>query len=211
MPEETAPADPTAMAVVEVAWRGGAPTREGYQVTSIWSDCPGHAVSHGRRAPGRRVKARCPKILTVYAGAAGVGQPVVDILKAAGVPVKAVYYTHGDRRIQQDDGTITLGKAWLASRLQALLQTGRILLPSTPQARALARELQDYEIKVSEDANDRYGAFKVGAHDDLVTALCLAVQKEVMPPPTVSPIGIPRASVWGPIERPRRNFGENRG
>jgi hypothetical protein len=37
-------------------------------------------------------------------------------------------------------------------------------------------ELLDYEIRINEDANERYGAFKVGAHDDLVTALGLAVQ-----------------------------------
>jgi len=36
---------------------------------------------------------------------------------------------------------------------------------------AMSRELETYEIKVSEDANDRYGAFKTGAHDDLATAL----------------------------------------
>ena len=42
----------------------------------------------------------------------------------------------------------------------------RILLPRTQEADALARELQDYEIRVSEDANDRYRAFRVGAHDD---------------------------------------------
>jgi hypothetical protein len=39
----------------------------------------------------------------------------------------------------------------------------------------LGRELGDYEIKVAQDANDKYGAFKVGAHDDLVTALGLCV------------------------------------
>jgi len=36
--------------------------------------------------------------------------------------------------------------------------------------------LIDYEIRVDENANDRYGAFKVGKHDDLVTAIGLAVQ-----------------------------------
>jgi hypothetical protein len=36
----------------------------------------------------------------------------------------------------------------------------------------------DYEIRVSEDANERYGAFKVGSHDDLITALGLAVQQD---------------------------------
>jgi hypothetical protein len=38
----------------------------------------------------------------------------------------------------------------------------------------MQRELQDYEIRVDQDANEKYGAFKVGTHDDLVTALGLA-------------------------------------
>ena len=50
----------------------------------------------------------------------------------------------------------------------------------------LARELLDYEIRVSEDANDRYGAFKVGNDDDLVTALGLAAQ-ETPPEPWSGP------------------------
>jgi hypothetical protein len=54
------------------------------------------------------------------------------------------------------------------------LQTGRIKLPRTAEAEALARELQDYEIRISQDGDDRYGAFRVGSHDDLVTALGLA-------------------------------------
>jgi hypothetical protein len=73
---------------------------------------------------------------------------------------------------------VSIGKAWLVSQLQALLQTDRLHLPRTPEAALLAQELLDYEIKVSEDANDRYGAFRVGAHDDLVTALGLAAQGE---------------------------------
>ena len=43
--------------------------------------------------------------------------------------------------------------------LQALLQTQWIELPETSEARVLAKELLDYEIRVSEDANDKYGAF----------------------------------------------------
>jgi len=90
--------------------------------------------------------------------------------------VYAVYFNHGDRRLEVSRNEIRLGKAWLVSRLQALLQTGRLHLPRTPEAEALAVELLDYEIRVDSDANDRYGAFKVGTHDDLVTALGLAVQ-----------------------------------
>lgn len=61
------------------------------------------------------------------------------------------------------------------SRLQALLQQGRIKLPETREARELADELLDYELRVSECANVVAGAFKTGRHDDLVTALGLAV------------------------------------
>ena len=33
----------------------------------------------------------------------------------------------------------------------------------------------DYEIKVDPDGDAKFGAFRVGSHDDLVTALGLAV------------------------------------
>lgn len=115
--------------------------------------------------------------MKLYVDATGVGQPVMDLLKGAGVRATAVYFTHGDRRTKDDAG-IKLGKAYLVSRLQALLQTERIHLPDTPEARQLAKELLDYEIRIEENANDKYGAFKVGTHDDMVTALGLAVQGE---------------------------------
>lgn len=122
---------------------------------------------------GRGLNAR----MTMFVDATGVGQPVMDLLKGAGVKATAVYFTHGDRRTKDEAG-VKLGKAWLVSRLQALLQTERIHLPDTPEAKVLAKELLDYEIRLEENANDKYGAFKVGTHDDLVTALGLAVQGE---------------------------------
>ncbi len=81
---------------------------------------------------------------------------------------------------------VSLGKAFLVSRLQALLQTGRLHLPRSREAEALRQELLDYEIRVDADANDRYGAFRVGTHDDLVTALGLAVQAD-------EPVGVLRS------------------
>jgi hypothetical protein len=115
---------------------------------------------------------------SIYVDATGVGQPLVDILRRACQTgqIFAVYFNHGDRRLEPKVGEVSLGKAWLVSRLQTLLQAGRIHLPPTHEAQALAKELLDYEIRVDTDANDRYGAFKVGTHDDLVTALGLAVQ-----------------------------------
>ena len=116
----------------------------------------------------------------------GVGQPVHELferaitatnLAAVGVhhpKLVPATFTHGDRLSPAERGGKSVGKAYLVARLQALLQTSRIRLPRTREAAALAQELLDYEIKVDEHANDKYGAFRVGAHDDLVTALGLA-------------------------------------
>lgn len=113
----------------------------------------------------------------IYADVTGLGQPVVDVLQEAGAGIIPVFFTHGDRRIiHPDDGTVTLGKAWVVARLQALLQTGRVFLPRMSEAEILAKELIDYQIEVEPDANERYGAFTVGTQDDLVTALGLATQ-----------------------------------
>jgi hypothetical protein len=114
--------------------------------------------------------------LQTFVDATGVGQPVMDLLNEASVRASACYFTHGDRRTAQD-GRVTIGKAWLVSRLKALFQSDRIHLPPDhPEAQALTGELLDYEIRVDQNANDKYGAFKTGSHDDLVTALGLATQ-----------------------------------
>ncbi len=124
----------------------------------------------------------------IYVDATGVGTPIVDLLQSEARNIQevyAVYFTHGDRRTEKRKDRywqVSLGKALLVSRLQALLQTARIHLPGTPEARALAQELMNFEIRVDENANDKYGAFKVGTHDDLVTALGLAVQTDQQGP-----------------------------
>jgi len=119
--------------------------------------------------------------------ATGVGLPVVDLLRERlhGGQVVAVYFTYGHRRAETVEGgqrRVSLGKAYLVSRLQALLQCGRLHLPPTGEAQALTEELLNYEIRVDENATEKYGAFKVGTHDDLVTALGLAVQIDPVDP-----------------------------
>lgn len=128
------------------------------------------------RARGRRSYRKEPDV-AVYADVTGLGEPVLDILAKVAKEVRAVYFTHGDRRTVESYNQITLGKAWLVARLQALLQTDRLDLPDTEEARRLAKELLDYEIAVTEDANERYGAFKVGSQDYHVTSIGLACQE----------------------------------
>jgi hypothetical protein len=176
--------DPSAIAVAELDLRG--PKEEDHWVIRHLERLPlgtpypevaerlGTIITRARAAATRPTDKYGPGF-HVYADATGVGQPVVDILKAAGQQVTPVYFTFGDKRTAEN-GTVTLGKGWLVSRLQALLQTRRLHLPRTTEAEALAEELLDYEIKVDPDGDAKFGAFRVGQHDDLVTALGLAVQ-----------------------------------
>jgi len=203
--------DPTAIAVAELEWRTvDGRTSDHHLIRHLERlplGTPYPAVAarlnavvaalRQRRAGGTGGVGAGGTLAALYVDATGVGQPVVDLLTVRGVRTRAVYFTHGDRRVTQDDGSVSLGKAWLVSRLQALLQTGRILLPHTDEARALARELQDYEIRVSEQANDTYGAFKVGTHDDLVTALGLAVQEVARTQDAPAASGPPRYHAGG--------------
>jgi len=124
----------------------------------------------------RQAGDRDARDIALTVDATGVGQPVVDLLKShvGRIRLRAATFTHGDR--MEGDDEMRVGKAFLVSRLQTLLQTDCLgLPPGHPEAEAMSRELLDFEIRVDDDANDRYGAFKVGTHDDLVTALGLAV------------------------------------
>lgn len=129
------------------------------------------------------IQAAHPEASTrLWVDATGVGLPVFELIRreAAEAWAMAVFFTYGMKRARADDGTYTVGKAWLVSRLQVLLQEGRIHLPpDLPDRRDLVDELLDFEIRVDEDGDAKFGAFKVGSHDDQVVALGLAVQEDV--------------------------------
>ncbi len=110
--------------------------------------------------------------VTVCVDATGVGQPVVDVIVEAGIDVTPVYITAG-RQVTETHGELHLAKEQMVSYLQVLVQQRRILLPDTPEANAMVRELLDFEIRVTEHANAQFEA-RTGSHDDYVTALALA-------------------------------------
>ncbi len=145
---------------------------EGVRMRAMQDEMDRLALPRMQRGPEQEITP------IVYVDATGLGKPVVDALAVEGAPLLAVYFTYGDKRVTQSDGSVSLGKAWLVSRLQVLLQAGRVLLPKTAEAAALATDLQNYEITLVADANERDGAFSVGSHDDLVTALGLAAQPQ---------------------------------
>ena len=66
-------------------------------------------------------------------------------------------------------------KIELVSTVQSLLQTRRLrVVPRLALADVLKRELLDFKIKVTASANETFGTWREGAHDDLVLAVAMA-------------------------------------
>lgn len=180
--------EPSAVCVTETDDRAGPHGREDHYLVRhlerlpIGTSFPALADRTAEVAAG--IVERTADYPFVYLDATGLGESVVDLfsVRARCARVVAVYFNHGDRRVRVDRKEVHLGKAYLVGRLQALLQSKCLHLPRTPDAEALAKDLLEFEIQVREDANDRYGAFRVGARDELVTALGLATQPR---PPTI--------------------------
>lgn len=110
--------------------------------------------------------------------ATGVGRPVVDLFKER--------MPKGKRRLHPvtitGGGKATAGafglmapKRDLVMSLKVLLENERLKfasgLPDTP---TLVRETLAFRVKITAAANDTYGAWREGDHDDLVLAVALA-------------------------------------
>lgn len=127
--------DPTAICVPEADRR----TIEGREENH-------HVVRHLERLPlrarysdvARRLAAMIGRLRKredwppeLFVEATGIGQPVIDLLKEPLEDVEPVpvYFTHGDQRTEKIEAgrrSVKLGKAWLTSHLQTLLQSGRL-------------------------------------------------------------------------------------
>lgn len=106
--------------------------------------------------------------------ATGVGRPVVDMLHQRGLKPIAITITGGDTA-SYDHGW-RVPKRDLVGGVQVLLQTDRLKfsaeIPTVPQ---LVRELLAFRVKIDPlTAHDSYGAWREGAHDDLVLAVAVA-------------------------------------
>lgn len=105
----------------------------------------------------------------------GVGRPVFDIAKKAGLDAVGVTITGGDTVSWQSGKTVRVSKRILVGTVTAVMQTGRLrLAKGMDGVDALQKELLDFRVKVTDSANDIYSA-REGAHDDLVLSLALAL------------------------------------
>ncbi len=124
---------------------------------------------YAQRGPDQRQSVR-----ECYVDATGVGKPVVDLIRDKGVSCTAVLLT-GGTQVTSEWQRLSLPKGEMVSHLQVLMQSHRVHMDTNdPEAMAAVDELMNYEIRVTEMKHVQTGVFKVGAHDDLATALALA-------------------------------------
>ncbi len=109
--------------------------------------------------------------------ATGVGAPVIDLFKrermqATLKPIQII----GGANVSSEFGMTRVPKRDLVSTVQVYLQNGRLkIAEQLPEAETLTRELQNFSVKITDAANDIYGAWREGTHDDLVLAASLAL------------------------------------
>jgi hypothetical protein len=112
----------------------------------------------------------------------GVGGPVADMFRAAGLEFTGVVITGGQTEANPEKNTWHVPKLKLISHLQALLHEGRLQIQKNlAEAETLVRELQDFRVQYSDSGFMTFNA-RQGKHDDLVLALAIAVWKAMRPP-----------------------------
>lgn len=113
----------------------------------------------------------------LWIDAIGVGAPIAERLRKVIGRVHSVTVTGGERVEKLDvwQKQFSIPKAQMVANLQFLFGYRRIhLVPGDKISEEMKQELMDFDLKVTSSQNVQYGAFRVGTHDDLVTALGLA-------------------------------------
>lgn len=112
----------------------------------------------------------------VVADTTGVGLPVFEMLKTAGVSgLQGVTITSGDA-VTRDGPISRVPKRDLVSTVQVLLQQGALkFADGLEQGAVLRHELLNFKAKINlATGHDSYEAWREGDHDDLVLSLAMA-------------------------------------
>lgn len=119
--------------------------------------------------------------------ATGCGRPVVDLFRAAGCKLHGVMITAGSIPTSEN-GYWYVPKRELVSTVQVLLQSERLKIArELAEAQTLTKELLNFQVKITTAANDVYGAWREGTHDDLVLGLAIAAWYAERPLPRPAP------------------------
>jgi hypothetical protein len=124
------------------------------------------------------VAGRCPLLVL---DATGVGEPVCELVRGrlaaagAAVTTRLVTITGGSAETPGPGGRWRVAKKQLVSVLQVLLGTRRLRVAAgQPEARTLMRELETFQVKISDAGNETFESWRERDHDDLVLAVALA-------------------------------------
>jgi len=144
----------------------------------------------------------------------GVGAPVVDLLKKAGLNPVAVSI-HGGDSVTHEGRNWRVPKRNLVAVLQVLLQTSRLKVSSGLKLGPdLQKEMLNFKVKIDPvTAHDSYSAWRENDHDDMVLATALACwwaesrpkpqPPLVLPMPTKEQMITPRHRIGGYDGQPR--------
>ena len=117
------------------------------------------------------------RLVEVRVDVTGLGRPVFEMVEREllGSGARAIACTLVSGQGFERKGGWSVSKAYLTTRLQALLETGRLRVAAGTDAEALLEELRTFEVRRSEAGRFLSGAFRSGAHDDLAIAVGLAI------------------------------------
>lgn len=110
----------------------------------------------------------------------GAGRAVVDMLAAelrdrAACELHPVTITAGREVTRTDSGGFRVPKRELIRVLRSILCGRRLRIArSLPDAEALLGELAAFQVRITDAANEAFGAWRLSQHDDLVLAVALA-------------------------------------
>lgn len=119
----------------------------------------------------------------------GVGQAVVDMLRDGLRGNVICGFTTititGGHSVSPAEGGWHVPKKELVGALQVLLQARRLqVAKQLPHAATLAKELENFRVKITLSRNETFEAWREGQHDDLVLAVALAawIGDRALPP-----------------------------
>lgn len=112
----------------------------------------------------------------VIADATGVGLPVVQYMRAAGIGALVPIGIHGGNAVNESTDGYSVPKRDLVTSLLIVIQSRRLIVPADIDYREqLIHEMQSFKMKQRGSGGDSYEALMEKDHDDLVLALSYAI------------------------------------
>ena len=116
---------------------------------------------------------------TLNVDATGVGKPVLDAIREAGLTPRGIIITGGETA-SKGEGVDRVPKRELATTMQVAFQADRLrIAEDLPLAGLLEQELRGFRVKITLTGHAKFGndlgPWREAAHDDLVLATAIAL------------------------------------